>query len=276
MKQRIPREVLWKDRNTMEGIMNEPVFKVLHEAFLYFEREPMLFPMDELTILNEVGYQVTWMCFESRYGLEPDMDYFFRDVFARTGLIDHAMTVISLVQAVVMLVNFPPLNISKRTKRELLKLSRDSWCRRYVDALIKRVLSDGTIFEEQFLPCQSDYKITYEEETSYQSDYAICAEPTYEEQHTRTFTLDDIVNYAKQNLSLDKSALIQNMLFNLLMTDGTREEMEKVASIPEAILKRDAKHQIGQVIAQQNNLGDPHWIAKLTNKEKLKELLSAL
>lgn len=260
MKPIIPREVLWKERISLDDIMEGPIFKVLHEAFFYFEKEPMLFPMDELAILNEVGYQVTWLCHESRYGLDPDMEQFTREVFAHTGLKDHAMTVISLVYAVVRLVNFPPLDISKYTMRELSKLHKESWCRRYVDTLVRRVLKDGFLFEEKFLPYQSDFAPEFpmakEEVLNEVNDCYGCAEPAFEEQrdNTRRFTLDQIVSYAEKNLSLDKSVHIQNLLFNLLVADGTREELEKVASIPTNIIKRDKPDSTHKEIVLQKHV----------------------
>ena len=51
--------------------------------------------------------------------------------------------------------------------------------------------------------------------------------------------MDDIVNYAKENLSLDKSVYIQNMLYLFLSKDGTPEERDKVNSITTYILNRD-------------------------------------
>lgn len=242
MKQKIPREVLWKERTSLDDIMEEPLFKALHEIFLYFDKEPMLFPMDELKILNEVGYQVTWLCYESRFGLEPDMDQFIREVFANTGLTDHAMTVISLVHAVVSLVNFPPLNITPKTKRELSKMNKDSWCRRFVDTFVKRVIREGYFFHEQFLPYQRDYIIQIEKNDEKEENGCfMCAEPIMPEQpdNRRRFTLDEIVKYAQDNLSLDKSIHIQNMLYNLLVDNGTREELKKVASITSYIINRD-------------------------------------
>ena len=239
MRPRIPRDMLWRKRETIEELLDEPLFKVLHEAFYYFEREPMLFPMDEVAILNEVGYQVTWLCYESRSGFEPDMEQLTREVFAHTGLKDHAMTVISLVQAAVKLVNFPPLNISKRTKHELSKLNKESWCKRYVDQLVKRVIKDGEFFCEQFLPYANTIEIKYVEDDA--DDFAMCAEASIEEQmdNVRRFTMDEIVTYAKENLSLDKSVYIQNMLYVLLSENGTPEEREKVNSIPAYIRNRD-------------------------------------
>ena len=243
MRPRIPRDMLWRNRETIEELLDEPLFKVLHEAFFYFEKEPMLFPMDEVAILNEVGYQVTWLCYESRLGFEPDMEQLTREVFAHTGLKDHAMTVISLVQAAVKLVNFPPLNISKRTKHELSKLNKESWCKRYVDQLVKRVIDDGEVFSEQFLPYADTIEIQYIEDDM--NDFAMCAEPFEEEQdNIRRFTLDEIVEYAQQNLTIEIAYHIQLMLHTLMQNDSTKEEREKVSSIPTFILKRHTGDQV--------------------------------
>ena len=242
MTQKIPREVLWKDK-TMEELLDDPLFNLLHEAFLYFDAQPMMFPLDELAVLNHVGYHVTWLCFESRFGMEPDMDQFEREVYANAGLSDHAKTIISLVQAVVKLVNFPPLNIGERAKRKLAQMNKNSWCRRFVDSFVRRVLRDGSVFSEQFLPAQRDYTIPkeVEEEKELCSESCICAEPSMEvlSDGVRRFTMEEIVTYAKENLSLDKSVYIQNMLYKLLSKDGTHAEREMVDSITTYILNRD-------------------------------------
>lgn len=241
MINRIPREVLWKDK-TMEELLDIPLFNLLHEAFLYFDAQPMMFPLDELAVLNHVGYHVTWLCYESRFGLEPDMDQFEREVYANAGLSDHAKTIISLVLAVVKLVNFPPLNISKRTKSLLAQMNKNSWCRRFVDSFVKRVMKDGYVFSEQFLPAKRNFTMLWEVEEEKEPCHEgyMCAEALMEEQdNVRRFTMDEIVTYAKENLSLDKSVYIQAMLYSLLSKDGTHEEREIVNSIPAYILNRD-------------------------------------
>ena len=241
------KELLWKERKTLDEIIQEPLFKALHEAFLYLEKEPMLFPMNELAILNEVGFEVTWLCHESRFGLEPDMNQFIRSVYAHTGLKDHAMTVISMVHAVVMLVDFPPLDISKHTKKELLMLHKDSWCRRYIDAFIKRKTQDVVFFEERFKPyCDViDIPEPPEDETE-KLEGCCCAEPEVEEedQHIRRFTLDEIVKYAKENLTIEIAYHIQLMLHTLMQNDSTKEEREKVSSIPAFIRNRNTGDQV--------------------------------
>lgn len=255
MNNKIPREVLWEDKKTMDELLEDPLFNVLHEVFLNFEKQPMLFPLDELKILNEVGYQVTWLCYHSRFGLDPDMDKFIREIFAHTGIKDHALTVVSLVQAVITLVDFPPLNISNQTKRELSKLNKESWCRRLVDSFVRRILKDGCFYNNQFLPHIEGYIPMAENE---ETTVLMCAEPSWDEQqkaYCRTFTLDEIITYAQENLSLDKSADIQNMLYNLLVEDGTKEERKKVASITSYIISRDKPGPTHKEIVLQKHVG---------------------
>jgi len=52
MKPKLPREVLWEDKKKIDELLEDPLFNVLHEVFLNLERQPMLFPLDELKILN--------------------------------------------------------------------------------------------------------------------------------------------------------------------------------------------------------------------------------
>ena len=243
MTNRIPRGILWKDKETL---LQSPVFNALHEVFFTLEKAPMLFPMDEEIILNEVNFLVTWLCYESRFGMNPDMEQFTREVFARMGFEEHAMTVISLVYATVELVSFPPLEISKDAKRELKKIHKDSWCRRYADNFIKRLNKEGIFFEEHFLLNQEILKAFLKEfPVEENQKIPLCAEPLEEEQDDiRRFTLDDIVDYAKENLTIEIAYHIQLMLHTLMQNDSTKEEREKVSSIPAFIRNRNTGDQV--------------------------------
>ena len=243
MVNRIPRRFLWKDKETL---LQSPLFNALHEVYFNLEKEPMLFPMDEMVILNEVNFQVTWLCYESRFGLNPDMEQFTREVFASTGLKDHAMTVISLVYATVELVNFPPLEISKEAKRELKKIHKDSWCRRYIDNFIKRLNKEGIFFKESFFLNQEILKAFLKQfPLEEEQEMPMCAEPLVEEQDDiRRFTVDQIVEYAKENLTIEIAYHIQLMLHTLMQNDSTKEEREKVSSIPAFIRNRNTGDQV--------------------------------
>lgn len=54
----------------------------------------------------------------------------------------------------------------------------------------------------------------------------------------RMFTLDEIVNYAANNLDLTGASPVQNMLYNLLAENGTYDERKKVNEINHLIIKR--------------------------------------
>ena len=260
MEIRIPREILWHDKETMDDMLQSPLFKALHEAFICCGREPLLFPMNELTILNEVGYQVTWLCYMSRFKLSPNMEQFTREVFANTGLKDHAMMVISLVYAAVELVNFPPLRISKYAKRELKLMHKNSWCRRYVDAFVKKVIRDGELYDERFIPNQVELddflKASVSEE---EQKVPMCAEPMAEYDtgaKGRSFTLEEIINYCKNLAELEQvnaiNAIIQ-MLYVLLRMNGKPAEYDLI----DGILNYFKKRKYGDAVSgNKNSVGD--------------------
>lgn len=242
--QYLSRQALWKER-TMSEMTDSKLFACLHEAFMVMDREPMLFPMSEEEILNEVGFEVTWLCALSRFGMDPDMDCFKRQVFANTGQHEHAMAVFSLVYAVVKIVSFPPLEIGVWAKDELRRLNKDSKWGRYMESFVRRINKTGEIFDERFEIYQpTEYLKVTSKEIEEKPEVLVCAEdeaPREESQRTyqRSFTLDDIVDYAKAYLTVDASLPIQNLLYALLCKDGTEEERQKVMSIPAGIINRD-------------------------------------
>lgn len=257
MENRIPRGILWHDRLTMDEMRQSPLFEALHEAFLCCGREPLLFPMNELAILNEVGYQVTWLCHMSHFGFSPDMEQFTREVFANTGMKDHAMTVISLVYAAVELVNFPPLPVSKQTKRELKLLHKNSWCRHYIDSFVKKVIRDGEIFDEQFAPNQVELEAFLKARASEEEqEGTMCAEPMADYDaglEERSFTLEEIVNYCKNQAELEQVTDIIHMLYVLLRMNGNPTEYELVDGIQDYFKKR----KYGDAVSgNKNSVGD--------------------
>lgn len=257
--QRLSRQAVWKER-TIDEMRDNKLFACLHEAFLVMEREPMLFPMDEQEIMNEVGFEVTWLCALSRFGLDPDMEQFKRQVYANTGQHEHAMAVFSLVYAVVNMVTFPPLEVSKCTKNELRRLNKDSHWGKKIENFVRHIDSMGEFFNDRF-ECYKPVEyleVEYKEEKK--SEVFICAEdeqPLEEgtRAYERTFTLDEIVDYAKTNLSMDASLPIQNLLYALLCKDGTDEERRKVMSIPGDIIKRDKPEPTHKEIVLQKHVG---------------------
>lgn len=239
MISRMVRGGLWLDMR-LEELMEFKLFKRLDELYKELVKRPALFRVEEDYVLNETGRAVTWLVYESRFGMEPDMEKLEREIYARMGSKEDALTVMSLVYAAVNIVNQPPLDISKRTKNELSKMIKEDGYNIRTRQFVKNVNREGEYYNESFLPYNEPTDELVAEEpsaTMYQEEYD--EEPVKEEKKGRVFTLDEIVEYAKENNSLEESRIIQLMLFNLLVEDGTKEERTKVSSITAYILNRD-------------------------------------
>ena len=239
MKSRMVRGGLWLDMR-LEELMEFKLFKRLDELYKELVKRPALFRVEEDYVLNETGRAVTWLVYESRFGMEPDMEKLEREIYARMGSKEDALTVMSLVYAAVNIVNQPPLDISKRTRNELSKMIKEDGYNIRTRQFVKNVNREGEYYNESFLPYNEPTDELVAEEpsaTMYQEEYD--EEPVKEEKKGRVFTLDEIVEYAKENNSLEESRIIQLMLFNLLVEDGTKEERTKVSSITAYILNRD-------------------------------------
>ena len=261
----------------LEELMEFKLFKRLDELYKELVKRPALFRVEEDYVLNETGRAVTWLVYESRFGMEPDMEKLEREIYARMGSKEDALTVMSLVYAAVNIVNQPPLDISKRTKNELSKMIKEDGYNIRTRQFVKNVNREGEYYNESFLPYNEPTDELVAEEpsaTMYQEEYD--EEPVKEEKKGRVFTLDEIVEYAKENNSLEESRIIQLMLFNLLVEDGTKEERTKVSSITAYILNRDkpapqhvehqtvipkVEHYYDKVDKVENNfppMGDPN------------------
>ena len=271
----------------MNDLLADELFAELHRVYQQIEALPKMYPMDELKVLNEVGYQVTWLCWRSGTNECVDMERFVREVYADMGLKDSAEVVFSLVFAVVTLVNCPPLDISRTAIDKLSQLNKVSRCGRLIDNFIAGMNRSGKQFSNRFDPPKDTSKVPENHRqkaaTTYcdgeDSDDMLLSEETtdygFNTAKGRVFTLDDIVDYAQKNLSLDTSQTIQNMLYRLLSEDGTEEEREKVASIPKAILNRTTQPNIvGQMVGTQTILGNADDLKNLLQSNEVKKLLN--
>ena len=236
--------LLWRYR-TLDELMEIKLFGRLDELYHELALMPALFRADEETVMNEVGRTLTWIVYKSRNGLDPDMEQLERVIYACMGSKEDALTVMSLVYAAVNIVNYPPLEISKYTKNELFKMIKEDGYYIRTKLFVKEVNREGEYYDEKFLPYEEPMMETVKED-----DYLsiACEEPfeaaVDEEKKGRLFTLDEIVDYAKEKTSLEESRIIQLMLFCLLVNDGTKEEREKVSSIQTQILNRTAGDQV--------------------------------
>ena len=293
------REYLWNDFNSMEELLSDELFRELHKLFRQMESSPIIFPMDELKIMNEAGLGVEWLRFN--YGLfkKTLMEQLVREVYADMGLKDHAEAVLSMIYAIVSVVNWPSIDIPQSTLQELRKMNQDSWCGHCVNDFILCLNKEGKLIEFPFNMSEETTKeirhITKELQVSITeginkvlnigTDESLPSEEPklrlhaelnlgldeMGEEKPRMFSLDDIVDYAQKNFTLELSAPIQNMLYALLVEDGTKEERAKVASIPNAILNRMRQPYAGIVMTDRPNVVDAtHDVS--TREKQLEEL----
>ena len=82
---RLPRELLWNDKKTMDEFMEILLCRELYKAYREMDEYPMLFKMDELQVFNEVYFEMTRLCFENWYDRYPDFDFYVREVYASTS-----------------------------------------------------------------------------------------------------------------------------------------------------------------------------------------------
>ncbi|MCR5037712.1 MAG: hypothetical protein K6A94_00015 [Bacteroidales bacterium] len=218
------RQMLWEERTRMDDFLKDELFSELHRVYGQIETLPWMFPMDELKIMNEVGYGLTWLCCYN----EADIDHLVREVYADMGLQESAEVVFSLVHAVVSVVNRPPLEVNKVAVKRLEQLNRESRCGRMVDNFVRTTIRSGRLFGNRFDAPEHT-------KTEPIPNPELESVPAKSQFATRSFTLEEIVAFAKESLTKETSIPIQNMLYYLLVTDGTKEERDLVASIPKGI-----------------------------------------
>lgn len=305
------RESIWNEIGSVDELMQHEIFKELHVLYQEMEASPLMFPMEETRIMNEAGVAVEWLRFCHNLYSQDYLEQLVREVYADMGLKDHADAVLSLVYAIVGIVNWPAIEINKATRNELSKMNKDSWCGGHVNRFIQHINKEGKLLAFPFNRAEESVKeirkLAKELQTTVTDginkvfqNYSTVTEITEKsdgngkrvltinadidiksggkkEERGRKFTLDEIINYAKECLSLDASQTVQNMLYRLLSEDGTEEERAKVASIPNAIMKRSAQPQvIGQVIGRQSNIGDVSGLEALMQSDDIKKLLGKL
>ena len=254
MRERVPREILWKDRTSMDEVLESELLSELYTVYRGMSHQTsLLFKTDDLTVMNEVGYELTWLCYHNETPYREVADQFVREVYANMGSREYAEIVISLVYAAIAVVNWTVFHVGDRVVRELKKLNTTCWCGRYATKFVRQMDREGRYFTETFLPDWDAvaayvaemesvrYSILEAEEDVVKMCAAEPFEPyNAETERLRRFSLDEIVEYAKNNLTLETAFPIQSMLYALLIEDGTRAEREAVASITPHIIQRSA------------------------------------
>ena len=235
---------LWRDRSLNE-LLEIKLFRRLDELYHELAFMPSLFRADEETVLNEVGRTLTWIVYKSRNGFEPDMEQLEREIYARLGSKNDALTVMSLTYAAIHIVNLPPLNISKYTKHELQKMIRDDIYMIKTKVFVQEVNKEGEFYEEKFLPYKEPTLETVQDDDDETIPWVkYDCESLDEEKKGRVFTLDEIVEYAIKYMTAESVIHVQLMLHTLMQKDSTKEEREKVSSIQTQILNRTAGDQV--------------------------------
>ena len=259
-------EYPWENKS-MEELLRQPMFQCLDEIYQLMDHRPLLYPMSENEVLNEVAFNLSWLYSYSRNGMMPDMERFKRNVYANTGLQEHAMMVFSLVYAAVSLINPFALTLDNRTCKELHKLNNNSWCGTFVEIFVRGSRKKKIYYECLIEPLP----VKHSPRERYAVQARLAVEACRREQQIRqrtTFSLDEIVADAVKYMTVETSQPIQNMLYRLLQESGTNEDREKVASIPLGIMKREGRLQVGQSIHQQTNILDPQIVNEILKQYK--------
>ncbi len=262
-------EYPWENKS-MEELLKQPMFQCLDEIYQLMDHKPLLYPMSENEVLNEVAYNLAWFLGYSRNGMMPDMERFKRNVYANIGIQEHAMTVFSLVYAAVSLMNPFALTLDSHINKELHKLNRDSWCGTFVELFVRDCRKKRIYYECLIEPLPVKHTPKARCAVQARKVAEACQREQVVQQRT-TFSLEEIVADAVKFMTVESSQAIQNMLYRLLQESGTNEDREKVAAIPLGIMKREGRLQVGQSIHQQNNILDPQMAMEILKQYKQTE-----
>lgn len=111
MTPKLPREMLWTDKKTMDEFFElDPVNEDFFDVFVSLREEPFDVQTDEVKVFNEVYYQVTRMVFE--HPLPTDLSKYISDIKANMGWNYSAELVMSMAYYLISLIekNERPLN----------------------------------------------------------------------------------------------------------------------------------------------------------------------
>ena len=111
MKPILPKEFLWRDKETMDEFFElDPVNEEFFAVFVTLREEPFAVTVGELKVFNEVYYQLTRMVFERP--LPSDLDKYIADLKANLGWNYSAELVMSMAYFLLALVDkqLRPLN----------------------------------------------------------------------------------------------------------------------------------------------------------------------
>ena len=246
------REQLWRDRHSMEECLESKLFQALHELYVNIVmREPPLFPIDEVQVLNEVGYSVAWLQQQSTFTKHVDMEQLLRNAYAMMSVKYYAHIVVCLTWASVKLVQFPAIYINKEASKVLERMVGQCWCGDYTKVYVRKLCREGVFYMESFensitwmpLDAPATFDLTGEEVRGLIAAEDRVQESMVEDSMTkeeRTFTLAKIVEEAKKLFPLEHAFTLVFMLNKMMENDSTEEERQLVSGIIEHIIKRKA------------------------------------
>ncbi len=255
MKTITKREELWRDRHSMEELLESKLFQALHELYASIIMiNPPLFPINELTLMNEVGYSVAWLQYQSTRSKQVDVEQMLRNAYVTMGVKHYVEIVVCFTWAAVKLVEYPLVYISKNAEKELKRMVGQCWCGTYAIAFVKKLCREGVYFTDSF-----EEGVTWETiepraacDISGEEVRALMAaedEVQYTPGQDRTFTLAQIVEEAKASFPLTHSYALVFMLQRMMQHDSTAEERSLVDGIIDGIIQRDmGKPHADQII----------------------------
>ena len=115
MEQIIPREVLWVDKNTMEGFLIEPLNQKLYEVYLGMKRKIPSQDFQTLKLFNEVYYQCSKIVVENK--TDADLNAIISDVKDNLGWEFSSSLVINMIYAILSLRKGNTVEIDSLVKK---------------------------------------------------------------------------------------------------------------------------------------------------------------
>ena len=98
MKPKLPRELLWTDKTSMDEFLNEPVNREMYEMLQKIRRDTILLKdtyFSAIKIFNEVYYQCTRIVYERDQN--DFVRHYLADIKSNIGLNNHARVVCGLI-----------------------------------------------------------------------------------------------------------------------------------------------------------------------------------
>ncbi len=156
MKPKLPRVLLWTDKNRLDEFFVEPINRELYDFFLEIRSmSTRIGPMrGTLKMFNEIYYQMTRVEYENK--LDVDIDRYVQDIKANMGMLNSDILVIKMIIAFLCL-----RNNNKDATNNFLKAAMNTHFNLF-DEWSKKCLSKNRSYNHKFIvdltPCPRDIK----------------------------------------------------------------------------------------------------------------------